>query len=214
MKKFLIAAGLAVLIIASVFTAVYFIKDNDTSAPESDFATEINVDGWLKITDIYEYDGKLAVVAENVSDTAVEYALLTVTDMNEVFTFDISALLCGTKAVLLCNENKGYNPDAVYTGWKTENIVNFEKTPVMNEDKFEVSVANGSVSLKNISGSDITSDIYIYYKEKINGVLDGNVTHRICISGIKADSKTFVKAEKLNEDNCQIIFTQYDDKEV
>ena len=84
----------------------------------------------------------------------------------------------------------------------------------MNEDKFEVSVADGSISVKNISGADITSDIYIYYKEKKDGMLDGNVTHRISISGLKADSKTFVKAEKLNENNCQIIFTQYDDKNI
>ena len=214
MKKLLIAVCLAVLTAASVFAAVYFTKDTDASAPQNDFATEINVDGWLKITDVYEYDGRLAVVAENVSDKAVEYALLTVTDMTEVYTFDISALLCENKVVLMCNENKGYNPDAVYTGWKTENVVHFEKTPIMNEDKFELSVVNGSISLKNISGTDITSDIYIYYKEKTDGMLNGNITRRICISGLKADSKTFVKAEKLNENNCQIIFTQYDDQKV
>ena len=214
MKKILIAVGLIIVISVSVFAAVYFTKDNSAPSENSDFETEIIVDGWLKITDIYEYNGKLAVVAENVSDTAIEYALLSVTDINNVFTFNISALLSGTKTVLLCNENAGYDPDAVYTGWNAENVLKFETAPSMNEDKFDVSVANGSISVKNISGSDITSDIYIYYKEKINGLLNGNITHRICISGLKADAKTFVKAEKLNENNCQIIFIQYDDKKV
>ena len=87
-----------------------------------------------------------------MSDTSAEYAFLSVTDMKNVFTFNVSALLSGTKVVLLCNENAGYNPDAVYTGWKTENVLRFESAPSMNEDKFEVSVADGSISVKNISG--------------------------------------------------------------
>ncbi len=171
----------------------------------------VTVDSWLKIIEIDEYYGRLAVVAENVSEEDVEYALLTVKTQNGTLTFNVSALLKGTKAVLLCNEPVGVDPNEVYTAWQTENKVVFDNPPVMNSDKLEIRVTNGSISLKNISGEDIESDIYIYYKDKKDNLLNGSVTYKTRVNGIKADSQTFVKAPELDENNCQIIFTDYDD---
>jgi hypothetical protein len=81
----------------------------------------------------------------------------------------------------------------------------------MNSDKFEISVTKGSISLTNISGKDIESDILIYYKDKKDDLLNGSVTYKTRVNGIKADSQTFIKAPELDENNCQIIFTDYDD---
>jgi hypothetical protein len=93
-------------------------------------------------------------------------------------------------------------------------MILFENPPVMNEDAIEVSLTNGSISLRNISGEDISSDIYIYYKDKKEELLNGSVTYKTSVAGLKADSITYIKAEGLNENNCRIIFTEYDDKEV
>ena len=110
--------------------------------------------------------------------------------------------------------SRASNPNEAYTSWQIKDKVLYETAPVMNDDKFEVSVTDGSISVKNISGVDITSDVFIYYKNKQDNMLNGNVTHRIRVSGLKADSQTYVKADGLNESNCQIIFTEYDDKKV
>lgn len=218
MKKGLLVAGLIVLL--TVIVAVAFIlvdklvsdKDNtQADAPYSDSQIGITVDSWLKIIDIRDFDGRLAVLVENVSDSDVEYAVLSVKSKEDTLTFNVSALLSGTRALLICNENVTADPDGDYTAWKTENILFFENAPSMHDDKIEVSVLNGSVSLKNISGEDISSDIYVYYKEKHEDLLNGSYTGRFKVYGLKADSKTFVKAEKLNESNCQIIFIDYDD---
>jgi hypothetical protein len=214
MKKFFIAIGLIILIVISIFAVTEFMNDKSTITNTNEIETDVNVDGWLKITKIYEYNGRLALVAENMSDVDVEYALLTVKNKNDSYTFNISALLRETKVVLICNEDVGFNEEEIYTGWKTENVVNFEKTPVMNDDVLNVTITDGSISVKNISGNDITSDILIYYKDKQDDVLNGSVTRRVRISGLKAESQTYVKADCLNENNCQIIFTEYDDKKV
>jgi hypothetical protein len=214
MKKFFIAIGLIILIVISIFAVTEFMNDKSTITNTNEIETDVNVDGWLKITKIYEYNGRLALVAENMSDVDVEYALLTVKNKNDSYTFNISALLRETKVVLICNEDVGFNEEEIYTGWKTENVVNFEKTPVMNDDVLNVTITDGSISVKNISGNDITSDILIYYKDKQDDVLNGSVTRRVRISGLKAESQTYVKADGLNENNCQIIFTEYDDKKV
>lgn len=214
MKKTFIAIGLIILVVISVFAVTQFMDDKSTSTNVDEIETVVNIDGWLKITKIYEYNGRLAVVAENISDIDVEYALLTVKNRDNSVTFNISVLLHGTEVVLICNEDIGFNKEEIYTGWKTENLVVFEETPVMNNDKLEICVIDGSISIKNISGNDVTSDILIYYKQKQDNVLNGSATHRIRISGLKAGAQTYVKADSLNENNCQIIFTEYDDKKV
>ena len=211
MKKTFIILGVIVFLVISIFAVTHFIEKNQPNKMD-DFKTEINVDNWLKITKIFEYDGKLALIAENVSDTDVEYALLTVKEGDASYTFNISVMLRGVKLMLICNEDVGYNPDKVYTGWKIDNIINFEKELVMNEDKYEIQIMDGSISVKNVSGEDITSDIFIYYKETNEDLLNGSITHRIRIAGLKADAQTYVKSNNVDKDNCQIIFTEYDKK--
>ena len=224
MKKFFITAGVIILLAISVFSAVMLINGNSPAEKPTIVAnnetesrtvytqkpsTDINVDSWLKISEITEYKGRLAVVAENISADDVEYAVLTVKNGNETYSFNASVLLRNTKVMLICNENVGFDADAVYTLWKTDNILNFATPPSMNEDVLEINVQNGSVSVKNISDKDIDSDIFIYYKDKTDGILNGSITRRIRISGLDASAKTFVNTPELNEDNCIIVFTQY-----
>lgn len=218
MKKRFIAIG-AVILIAAVILAVAVIKHNsdknevqpDTTVGNFEMAQlGVTVDSWLKIIRIDEYNGRLAVIAENVSDTDVEYAVLSVETKSGTLTFNISALLSGTKAALLCNEEVACDPSEVYTAWQTKDMIIFEKPPVMNDDIFELQILDGSVSVKNISGKDINSDIFIYYKDKDNDLVNGSITYKFSIKGLKADSLTYVKAPELNEDNCRIIFTDYD----
>lgn len=219
MKKRFVAIGLIIIIAVSVIAVVLIkkipdITDGQSVSTTADFKNaqlDVTVDDWLKVIGIDEYYGRLAVVVENVSDSDVEYARLTVRTKKDTLTFNVSALLKGTKAVLLCNESVGSDPDEVYTAWQTDDKILFKNPPVMNDDKLEIELLNGSISVKNISGEDITSDIYIYYKDKKDDLLNGSVTYKVRVAGIKADSQTYVKAEELNADNCKIIFTDYDD---
>ncbi len=80
----------------------------------------------------------------------------------------------------------------------------------MNDGELEIKVLDGSVSVRNISGKDIESDIYIYYKDKKDDLVNGSVTYKFRVDGLKADSQTYVKAPELNENNCRVIFTDYD----
>lgn len=215
MKKRYIAVVLVLMIAVSLSVIALLKYNSDKKEMQSNSASVtfenaqlgVTVDGWLKISEVKDYYGRLAVVAENVSDYDVEYALLTVKTKSDTFTFNISALLKGTKAVLLCNESVGCDPYEVYTAWQTENKVVFENPPVMNDDKIEIQVMDGSISVKNISDEDIESDILIYYKERENDVVNGSMTYKIRVDALKEGSQTFVKTPELNENNCQIIFT-------
>ncbi len=222
MKKRYIAIG-AVILIAVALLAVAVIKHHSDKNQALTVTTVgnfekaqlgVTVDGWLKIIGINEYNGRLAVIAENVSDTDVEYALLSVKTKSDTLTFNISALLSGTKAALLCNEEVASDPSEVYTAWQINDIIIFEEPPSMNDDKFELQILDGSLSVRNISGKDIESDIYVYYKDKDDDVVNGSITYKFRVEGLKAGSQTFVKAPELNEDNCRIIFTDYDNNQL
>ena len=65
--------------------------------------------------------------------------------------------------------------------------------------------------MKNVSDEDVTSEIFIYYKEKIDGMLNGSITHRVRVSGIKAGSQTYVNTKNMDGSNCQLIYIEYDD---
>ncbi|MBO5859434.1 MAG: hypothetical protein J6R20_06620 [Clostridia bacterium] len=215
MKKRFIAIGLVVILAVSltVFAVIKFRNaksDEPATVPFQNAQLGVTVDGWLKVIEINEYNGVLAVVAENVSDSDVEYAVLTVKTKTNTLTFTVSVMLKGMKAVLLCNESVACDPSEVYTAWQIKDKILFESSPVMNEDKLEVILADGSISVKNISGEDIESDIVICYKDKKDDLLNGSVTYRTRLKGLKAGSKTFIKASEHNAENCQIIFTDYD----
>ena len=77
----------------------------------------------------------------------------------------------------------------------------------MNDDKVEIEILDGSISVKNISDEDIKSDLCIYYKDKKDDLVNGSVTYKFRVEGIEAEALTYVKAPELNENNCLIIFT-------
>ena len=166
------------------------------------------VDNWLKIYSVSEYDGKISLIAENISEDNVEYAVLTLKTDDAYLTFNISALFKGEKAYLVCNENYSSDIAGRITSRKTDNRILYAKEKIIDENTLSVTVKNGAFSVKNISETDISSDIFIYYKEIVNNLPNGSVTHRLRINGLKAGALSYVKADGINTDNCRIIFTE------
>ena len=104
--------------------------------------------------------------------------------------------------MLICNEAIAFNPDEIYTNWKTENVVNFENTPVMNNEELEICVIDGSISIKNISGNDITSDILTIGTQTFynSSLTDTNITDKVVTINSLAYAGTglkniFIKSE-------------------
>ena len=221
-KRYVAAVLITVIVIVLAVVGIIHFSDPQPQIPETQpssvpFAKAqlgVTVDSWLKIIGIDEYFGRLAIVAENVSEDNVEYAVLTVKTKNETLTFNVSAVLSGAKVVLLCNESVESDPNGEYTSWQIRDKILFDTPPVMNNDKIEVEILDGSISVKNISDEDIKSDLYIYYKDKKDDLLNGSVTYKTRVNALKEGSQTYIKAPELNKTNCQIIFTEYDNQKV
>ncbi len=188
-----------------------FMQDS-TKAPSSGLPgmnSLLTVDSWLKICSVEEIDGKIAVIAENISDNNVEYALLTLYS-NVELKFNASALLSGEKVYLVAD--KEYSADIAdnITFGKTENVIFYSEVLSLNDDVLAISIDNDNFAVRNITDTDITSEITIYYKEIRNNIQNGSITGRIRLNGLAAGAVTYVKTDGLNNENCRIIFTEYD----
>lgn len=182
----------------------------ETVAPAHNSQLGVLADGWLKIVSIGERSGKICVVVENISDKNVEYAVLTVSADSQKLSFNISALMAGQKAVLYCNEDHTYNADTYYVNWEIADKILYDGVPSVHNDIFKVTAEDGSVSVKNISGKDIEGDIAVYYKTLDNGVPVGNITHRIRLSGLPANSTSVINADFAEKDSIELVFIEYD----
>ena len=76
-------------------------------------------------------------------------------------------------------------------------------------DTFEYAVAQGSITVKNISGHDVTGDVAVYYKNVDGEDLLGGTTFRTMITGgIRADASASAAAGHFDPENTAILFAE------
>lgn len=172
--------------------------------------TGVTVQDTLKIISVGEADGVLTVLCENISEKSIKRAMMTVISNGEKLTFSVNDLLKGKKALLFCEEKKGFDENAFYTNFTIVNILYYENEPSLREDELEITLTEDSVAVKNISGKDIDSAVYIYYKLKTDNIPHGNETRRIKLQSLKDGAVTYINAKGLSPETHEIIFTDYE----
>lgn len=172
--------------------------------------TGVTVQDTLKIISVGEADGVLTVLCENISEKSIKRAMMTVVSNGEKLTFSVNDLLKGKKALLFCEEKKGFDENAFYTNFTLENILTFDNEPSLREDELEITLTEDSVAVKNISGKDIDSAVYIYYKLKTDNIPNGNETRRIKLQSLKDGAVTYINAKGLSPETHEIIFADYE----
>ena len=70
-----------------------------------------------------------------------------------------------------------------YSHTLKKNVAYFTEEPSLYTDKFQFSGSDGIINIKNISGSNITEDIVVYYKDYEDAQLSSGRTYRVTISG-------------------------------
>lgn len=172
--------------------------------------TGVTVQDTLKIISVGEADGVLTVLCENISEKSIKRAMMTVISNGEKLTFSVNDLLKGKKALLFSEEKRGFDKNAFYTNFTLENILTFDNEPSLREDEFEITLTEDSVAVKNISGKDIDSAVYIYYKLKTDNIPNGNETRRIRIEALPTGAVTYINAKGLSPETHEIIFADYE----
>ena len=172
--------------------------------------TGVTVQDTLKIISVGEADGVLTVLCENISERSIKRGILEVISDGEKLTFSVNDLLQGKKALLFSEEKRGFDKNAFYTNFTIVNTLYYENEPSLREDEFEITLTEDSVAVKNISGKDIDSAVYIYYKLKTDNIPNGNETRRIKLQSLKDGAVTYINAKGLSPETHEIIFADYE----
>lgn len=180
--------------------------------------TTINLGYGLQITDagkyagLYMEDGSneivsdvMMVVVENNGDSDVQLAELTALCGGEEFSFSLTNLAVGERAVLLDRDRKpsaGGALDSAVLG----TTALFPEPMELHEDVLQVSGLEGMLNVQNISDTDIDSDIYIYYKYAAQDVYYGGITFRVRIEGgLKAGELRQIPAGHYSPEGCAVV---------
>lgn len=152
--------------------------------------------------------GLLMVVLENQSGQALQYARITLDYGDAQADFDVTNLPAGASVVLLEKNRMAYRQDMPQSAF-AENVAMLEAFPLYPEI-FEISTADGVINVRNISDTDISGDIYIYYKNVGGSLYYGGITYRVRIEGgLKAGEIRQLMTAHYYEDASEILMVTY-----
>lgn len=172
-----------------------------------------------KYTGIYMEDGSdevvsgiLMMVVRNISEETIQYAEIDLTVGEETAGFSLSTLPPGEAVVLLEKNRMAYSSDVDYFSSKAEarNVATTQQPLSLYEDKLKIQTLDGAINITNISGEDITQDIFIYYKNSASDLYYGGITYRITLEGgLKADEIRQIMASHFSQNGSKIMFVSF-----
>lgn len=181
----------------------------------------VNLGYGMEITDVGSYtgiymedgtndvvSGVMMLVVENKGETDVQYAKIIAACGEEEYNFELTNLPAGERVVLLELDRKEKPIHAPVTA-VAENAVLFSESMDLHTDTLKIGGLDGMLNLENISGSDISGDIYVYYKYSAADVFYGGITFRVRLEGgLKADELRQIPAGHFDPDGCTIIHVE------
>lgn len=201
---------------ATAPTVAHSQIDPDTSI---DLGSNLVITGTGSYAGMFMENGSNEIVSgvqmislRNNSAAALQYAVITLEYADgESAVFEVSNIPAGGRAVVLEASAAAYRAEkAVKT--RVENVVFMDKMP-LQEDKIKIQGLDGAMNVTNISGEDITSDIYIYYKYAAGDVLYGGITFRAKIEGgLKKDEVRQLSSDHFDAKGSKVVMITLVDK--
>lgn len=154
-------------------------------------------------------ENMLCATFENKAEETLQYAKINVTIDEQVYTFEISTIPPG-EMVHAYEMNKSSAPETMNeVKAEAEYVVYFQEEPSLSKKKLEITVTDGTVTVKNISEKDIDKEISIFYKNVTGETYMGGITYRLRIDGLKAGEEKSGYASHASESGTRIMFVTY-----
>jgi hypothetical protein len=177
---------------------------------------ELTIQFFSDYTGMYMEDGTNEIVSgvmmillENTSDKDLQLARIELVYPEFTAFFEITNLPAGEKLVAL-EKNRHSAVTESPQSTELKNVVFFEKPMSTREESLRISGSNGILEVENISGEDITRDIYVYYKNSATDLLYGGITYRVVIrGGLAADQTTQVFSGHYSPETSRIVSVVY-----
>ena len=153
----------------------------------------------------------VALKVKNSSLNDIQLIRIIIKTDGKEMMFEISTLLAGETVTVLekSKQTMGENEKIVEISY--ENRVYFEENVSLKEDIFLVQGNLATINIKNISDTEIGSDIYVYYKRTdADGNYFGGITFRAKVEGgLMPDEIKQLPASNFDPYNSEVLFVEY-----
>lgn len=150
-----------------------------------------------------------AITVVNNSDKMLQYAQVVITCGGEEYTFDMSTIPVGARAQVLEKDKKALPEDLSGAQTVLTTVTEFQEAPSTYPEVFELTPFEYSVNIKNISKSDISGDVYVYYKTKVGDLYMGGITYRAKVTDLAAGKEKSAYASHFYGSDSEILFVTY-----
>lgn len=147
----------------------------------------------------------MMVILKNAAEQDLQLARINIAYSDFTAEFEATNLPAGERVVLL-EKNRHAATAEEYQNLQLKNVVYFQEKMNLQEDRIRIKGHNGTLEVTNLSGEDISGDIYIYYKHSASDLLYGGITYRVAIrGGLKAGQSNMVIAGHYTPETCRIL---------
>ncbi len=223
-----IVFGIAAVFAVVVAAALIFIFINrEKSKPfRADLGNGLMIQEASSFTGTYVEDGSdhsvsnvWELMVTNTGNQDIQFLRIQAQGPGETVTFDITTLTAGSTVKVQAKEAARYPSDEKKWGYTVENLAYFQEPRSLYKDLLTISVSDHTIQLENVSDTDLTKDIYVYYKntdtrEAAKGddnehqtVFNGGITYRVKFAGGLASGETAqVQTQHYNEQSSRIMY--------
>lgn len=183
----------------------------------------VTVDNGIIIEDCFLYSGDfpedgsfakkndvLALKVKNTSDSAIQLIRIKAETDEKDMLFEITTLPAGATVTVLEKNAQSVSAKEKINSFTAENRVDFEKPLTINEDIFTLTEHDSIFNIRNISNTDIASDIYVYYKKMdAEGNYFGGITFRTKAQGLESGELKQIPASHFNPQDSEVLFIDF-----
>ncbi len=186
-----------------------------------EFPTLLSED--IEITNAFLYNGEFpedgsfrkaedvfALKIKNISDKDIQLVRIYVATEQKEYLFEITTLPSNKAVTVLEKNAQSISKDEKILEIREENKVFFENKLSLCTDTFEIMQLDKVLNIKNISSSDISSDVYVYFKRvDADGDYFGGITFRSNAGELKAGQFKQIPAHHFIKESSEVLFVDY-----
>lgn len=147
----------------------------------------------------------MMILVSNMTERDLQYAQITVSFADSDRCFTVTNLPSGKSAVLLEQERQAM-PDGEVTSTSISSVAYFDQPMSLNADAISITGTDGIMNVQNVSGGDISGDIYVYYKYYASGYYYGGITFRVKVEGgLSKDEVRQFAADHFDPQDCVVV---------
>lgn len=151
----------------------------------------------------------LAITIKNGGDQDIQLGrvVLTASD-GRTFAFDFTTLPAGESLSILESERQAYDPNLKIVSAALNNVALFSQPMSLCGDVFELTLGDGSIGVKNISGKAISGG-RVFYKNVSGSALVGGITYMTTVPALAAGEEAVLPAGHFRLSGSRLMFATY-----